>query len=119
MLRLLRRRADFLLQVLGVLVAALQLLRYLRRNPALRGVGLDIFDHLDFSLAEIPDQLAGLVRGGMPVAGGLDQLAALLRLFPQGYESLHAIVRGTGLSGRSRAALERRAADRRCTLHRE
>ncbi len=118
-LLLLRHRADFLLQVLGVLVAVFQLIRYLRRNPAFRRVGLDIFDHLDFSLAEIPDQLAGLVRRGMPVAGGLDQLAALFRLFPQGNESLHAVLRGTGLRGRSRAALKRRAGDRRSTLDRE
>src|SRR5260370_35181659 len=67
-LRLLRRPADFLLQVLGVLVAVFQLLRYLRRNPAFRGVVLDIFDHLDFSLAEIPNQLPALGRSGMPAA---------------------------------------------------
>src|SRR5256885_5824633 len=107
LLRLLRRRANFLLQILGVLVAGFQLIRYLRGNPALRGVGLDIFDHLALGLAEIPDQLAGLVRGGTPVAGGLDQLAALLRLFPQGYESLHALVRGTGLRGRGGAPRQR------------
>lgn len=61
-----------------------------RRNSAFGRVGLDIFDHLQFSLAEISDQLAGLVRRRLAVTRGLDQPAAFLRLFAQRGESLQA-----------------------------
>src|SRR5260370_20453377 len=118
-LLLLRHRADLFLHILGILVAILQRVRCLRRISALRGVGFDIFDHLDFGLAEIADHLAGFIRGGMPFAGGLDQLASLLRVFAQGYESPHAFVRRTCLRGSSWAALELRAGDRRSTVCRK
>jgi hypothetical protein len=54
-------------------VAAPELVGDLRRNSAFGRVGLDVFDHLDFGLAETPDQLAGLVRWGAAVTGGLDR----------------------------------------------
>ena len=93
--------------------------RDLRRNSAFGRIGFDIFDHLDFGLAEISDQLAGLVRRRMAVAGGLDQLAALLRLFAQRHETLHAGVRRPPPDGGAGAALERRAGDRRGAAGRE
>ncbi len=111
-LRLLRHRADFLQHRVGVLVTGLELVADLRRNSAFGRIGFDVFDHLDFGLAEISDQLAGLVRRRMAVARGLDQLAALLRLFAQGNEPLHAGIRRTARR-RRRPALERRAGDRR------
>src|ERR1700692_271818 len=79
LLLLQRHRADFLLHALGVLVTGFQLVRYLRWNPAPRGVGFDIFDHFDFGLTEVSDQLAGFFRGGVPITGFLDQFAPLLR----------------------------------------
>src|SRR6202035_4193969 len=93
------------------------LVRYLRRDPAFGGVAFDIFDHLDLGLAETPDQLAGDIRRRMALAGGLDQLAALLRLFAQGNELLHAVLRRTAL--RRRRTLERGAADRCRTTDRK
>src|ERR1700691_2037171 len=75
---LLCHRADFLLHGLGIAVAFFQLGVDLRRNPALRSIGFDIFDHLHFGLTETLDQLAGFVRGRMALAGRFDQLAALL-----------------------------------------
>src|SRR6202047_2620235 len=111
LLHLLRHPTDLLLHGLGVLVALLQLIRDLRWNPAFLGMTLDVFDHLEFGLAEISDQLASLVRTGMPIAGRLDQLAALLRLFAQRKKPLHAIV-GPGLR---RGRCHRRVRERRRT----
>src|SRR3984957_7479486 len=111
LLHLLRHPADLLLHGLGVLVALLQLIGDLRWNPAFLGMTLDVFDHLEFGLAEISDQLASLVRTGMPIAGRLDQLAALLRLFAQRKKPLHAIV-GPGLR---RGRCHRRVRERRRT----
>src|SRR5579863_3524751 len=101
LLHLLGDGTDLLLHPIGVLVSSLELFQYLRWNPATRRVGFDVFDHLDFDLGEVFDQLAGLSRGRMPIARGLDHLAALLRLFAQREESLHAIVAGTRLGRRS------------------
>src|SRR5437660_12516909 len=52
---LLRDVADPPLPGLGVLVAALQLVSDPRRDSAFRGIGLDIFHHFQFGLAEICD----------------------------------------------------------------
>src|SRR5664280_1741811 len=79
----------------------------------------DIFDHLDLGLAEVPDQLAGFIRGRVPFAGGLDHLATLFRLFTQGYESLHAFVRRACLRSSRQYALERGAGERRRASGRE
>src|SRR6185437_13615208 len=95
LLHLLSDAADLLQQAFGILVASLQLVRDLPWNSTLGGVVLDIFDHLDLGRAVIADDLAGLLRRGMPVAGGLDQLALLLRVFPQGKEAVHAGLRRT------------------------
>ena len=54
-----------------------------RRNSALLRIGFDVFDHLDFGLAETADQLAGFDRRRMPFARRFDQLAAFFRLFAQ------------------------------------
>src|SRR5215472_8724591 len=78
--------ANLLEHGLGVLVACLQLVRDLRGDSALGRVGFDKFHHLEFGLAVIADELAGLLRRRMPIAGGLDELAALLRLFAKGME---------------------------------
>src|SRR6476469_8056710 len=115
LLLLLRHLADLLLHGLGVLVTVLKIVGDLRRDPALRGVGFDIFDHLGFGLAETLDQLAGFSRRRMPFARGLDQLAALFRVFPQRQEPLHALVGRTRRWRGSRRALER-AANRRRTV---
>src|SRR6267154_3028189 len=119
LLLLLRHVADLRLHFLGILVAAFQLVGYLRRNSALRCVGFDITDHLDFGLTEISDQLAGFIRRRMPFAGGLDQFATLLGLFPQGYEAFHAGIRGSSSLRGSRPALERGAGDRCRTGYRK
>src|SRR5205807_9105250 len=81
----------------------------------------DILDHLEFGLAEILDQLASLGRRCMPVAGGLDQLAALLGILAQRNESLHAGILGTTRLWRRtrRRALELRSGDGRNTSARE
>src|SRR3981189_23880 len=119
LLLLLRHGADLRLHFLGILVAVFQLVGYLRRNSALRCVGFDITDHLDFGLAETSDQLAGFIRGRMPVAGRLDQFATLLGLFPQGYELPHAVIRGRSSLRGSRSTLERGAGDRRRSGYRK
>ena len=77
-------------------------------------------DHLQFGLAEILDQLAGLVRRRLAVARGLDHLAAPLGFLAQGNEPFHAGVcraarlrRTAGLSACDRwrgSAIEDRAA---------
>src|SRR5258708_39163257 len=105
LLLLLRHVADLCLHFLGVLVAVFQLVGYLRWNSALRCVGFDVFDHLDFGLAKISDQLAGFIRGCMPVAGGLDQFATLLGVFPQGCEPFHAVIHRTSPLRGTRPAL--------------
>src|SRR5260364_239559 len=102
-------------RMLQVAAFRLQLFCDLLRNAATCSMRFDIFDHLHFGLAEISDQLAGLIRRGLAVARGLDQLAAPLRLFAQRDEFLHAVVRrtalGRGHGGRletTTAAAERR-----------
>jgi hypothetical protein len=73
-LRLLRQRADLLLQGLGGLMPGLELVADLRWNPAYRRVGFDIFDHLDFGLAEFSISLQA------SSGGACRSLAALINL---------------------------------------
>src|SRR5262249_53552386 len=80
---LLRHAADLLAHLLGVLVPGFELVADLRRDSALLRVRLDVLDHLDFSGAEIGDQLAGLIRRSLAVGRRLDQLAALFRFLTQ------------------------------------
>jgi hypothetical protein len=86
----LRHGADLLPDLPSVLVAVPELVGDLRRNSAPLRIGLDVFDHLDFGLAETFDQLAGFNRRRMPFARRLDQLAASFRLFAQGSEPVRA-----------------------------
>ena len=76
----LRHRANLLLHGFGVIVASPKLVGDLRRNSAFGRVGVDVFDHFDFGLTEIPDQLAGFARWRVARARSLDQLASFLRL---------------------------------------
>ena len=103
LLHLLRNIADLRRHGLGVLVAVLHLGADVRRDSAFGGVGLDVFDHLGLGLAEIADQLAGLVRRRVTIARRLDQLAALLCVLAERNEGLHAVLAGTALRRRSRA----------------
>ena len=70
----------------------LQPIGNLRRYPARRGMGLDIFDHLHLSLREICDQLAGLNGRCVEVAGRPDQPAALFRALAQRGELIRALL---------------------------
>ena len=108
MLRLLRHCADLSLHGLGVVVTSLQLDRDLRRKSAFGGVVFDILYHIGFGLAETSDKFAGFVGGRMAFAGGLDQPAALLRLFTQGHVSPDTFIAGTRLQ-RKRSLGESRA----------
>src|SRR4029079_15647029 len=79
-----------------------------------RRIGFDKADHLLLGLAIVSDQLAGLVRTCFPLARGPDHLAALLRLFAQGDEILHAGLRRAG-RWRRRSTSEPSAGYRRGT----
>jgi len=108
LLLLLRHGADLRLHFLGILVAVFSAVGYLRRNSALRCVGFDITDHLDFGLAETSDHLQAS-SGTHACRWPLDQFATLLGLFPQGYELPHAVIRGRSSLRGSRSTLERGA----------
>ena len=88
---------TFFSRGVGVPVAVPQLVCNLRRNSACRRMRLDIFDHLDFGLTEITDQLAGFDRRRMRLAGSLDQPASPLSLCPQRKIFAPAFVEGFGL----------------------
>ena len=116
-LHLLGGVADLALHRLGVLVAGLELFGDLGRDAALLRVQLDVFHHLDFSLREAADQLAGFVGRRTALACGLDEIAAPLGFLPQRQKALHAFfpARRAGLLRHRRSA----ARNRGSTLRRE
>jgi hypothetical protein len=76
------RIADLFLDDFGILPARPQLVADLGCDAAIRLVGLDVFDHLEFALAVSDEQLAGFVRRRMAITGGLDHRAALFSFLP-------------------------------------